>query len=167
MLFEILKELRAAYSRWHAKNRLLSGVVVTIMALLLLQTAWGLLSWIALLASPGFTRHAVSGRITWRGQPLESGIISFRPLGGQPFEAGTLVQQGVYAIPRDKGLAPGSYRVRVHAAVADPSFPEPAAGERDMRPGIESLPSKYNSASELTAEIGGWGRTQASFDLVP
>lgn len=167
MIVEILKELLAAYRRWHTKHKMLSGLVFAVLALLALQIAWTAILWLASFASLGRQRHAVAGRITWQGQPLENGIISFRPLANQPFESGATIQQGAFIIPRAKGLVPGKYRVRIHASKADPSLPPPAVGERDMRPGVEVLPRKYNAASELTAEIGSWGSSTVSFDLVP
>ena len=167
MVVEILKELLAVYRRWHAKHKVLSGLVFAILALLALQIAWAGRWWLASVASLGRQRHAVVGRVTWQGQPLENGIISFRPLEDQPFNSGATIQQGVFTISRAKGLVPGKYRVRIHASKADPSLPPPAEGERDMRPGVEVLPRKYNVASELTAEIGSWGTSTVSFDLVP
>lgn len=167
MFVEIVKELMAAYRRWHAKHKILSGLIVTIVALLALQIAWAGIGWLASFASLDRQRHAVAGRVTWQGQPLETGIISFRPLENQPFESGATIQQGAFTVPRAKGLVPGKYLVRIHASKADPGLPPPAEGERDMRPGVEVLPRKYNAASELTAEIGWWGTSTLSFDLVP
>lgn len=167
MLVEVLRALAAAYRLWHAKHRLMSSLLLAIAALVVLQIAWSVAWWIADFASPGRQRHAVAGRVTWQGQPLDNGIISFRPLDNQPFDGGAMIQQGSFTIPREKGLTPGPYLVRIHASIADPSLPPPAAGERDMRHGIEILPPKYNTVSELKAEIGSWGRTTVSFDLRP
>jgi hypothetical protein len=167
MLVEVLKALAVTYRLWHAKHRLISTLLLAVATLVVLQIAWSVFWWITAFASPGRQRHAVAGRVTWQGQPLANGIISFRPLDDQPFDSGAVVQQGSFKIPPDKGLTPGPYLVRIHASIADPSLPPPAAGERDMRSGIEILPSKYNTDSELKAEIGRWGRTIVSFDLRP
>lgn len=167
MIFEILKELLAVYRLWHAKHRAVSGLLLAVVAILAMQIAWAGIWWLASFASVGRQRHAVAGRVTWQGQPLENGIISFRPLEDQPFESGATIQQGAFTIPREKGLVPGRYRVRIHASKADPSLPPPAEGDRDMRPGVEVLPKKYNSASELTAEVGSWGSSTVSFELTP
>lgn len=167
MLFELTRELGGLYRGWHEKHRLLSGLLITIVGLIALQFAWAGLWWLVSFMMPTEQRHAVAGRVTWQGQPLDNGIISLRPLADQPFESGAVILQGRFDIPHLKGLTPGKYLVRIHASAPDPKYPPPAAGERDMRPGIEVLPSRYNSDSELTAEIGAWGRTIIVFDLVP
>lgn len=167
MVIEILKELLAAYRRWHAKNTVVSALLLTAAGLLAMQVVWVGMSWVASFASPGQQRHAVLGRVTWQGEPLANGIISFRPCDDQPFAGGAIIQDGAYFIPREKGLTPGGYLVRINASAADPSLPPPPEGERDTRPGVELLPRKYNTASELTAEVSSWGRTYVSFDLVP
>lgn len=167
MLSEITCEVSRLYRGWHEQHRFLSGLLATILGLIALQFAWVTLCWLASFVITGQQRHAVAGRVTWQGQPLDNGIISLRPLANQPFESGAVILQGRFDIPHAKGLTPGKYLVRIHASAPDPKYPPPAVGERDMRPGIEVLPSKYNSASELTAEIGMWGRTTVVFDLLP
>ena len=112
MLIEILKELLAAYRLWHAKQKVLSSLLVAVVALFALQIAWAGFWLVASFASLGPQRHAVTGSVTWQGRPLETGVVSFRPLEDQPFESGAMVQQGAFTIPREKGLAPGKYRVR-------------------------------------------------------
>lgn len=167
MVIEILKELLVVYRRWHANHRVMSGLLLAAAGVLAMQIVWAVLLWMASFASPGRQRHAVLGRVTWQGEPLANGIISFRPREDQPFEGGANIQDGAYVIPREQGLTPGRYLVRIHSSAADPSLPPLPAGERDMRPGVEVLPGKYNTASELTAEISSWGRAHVSFDLVP
>lgn len=162
----MLKELLAAYRLWHAKPKVLTSLLVAVVAIFALQIMWAGFWWLASFTSLGPQRHAVNGSVTWQGRPLENGIVSFRPLEEQPFESGAVVQRGVFTIPREKGLTPGKYRVRIHASAADPSFPT-TEGERDRCPGIEILPEKYNTTSDLTAEISSWGGTTLSFDLAP
>lgn len=167
MLVEITREVSSLYRGWHEKHRFLSGLLLASLGLVVLQIAWTGLWWLASFMAPGQQRHAVAGRVTWQGQPLDNGIISFCPRADQPFESGAVILKGRFDIPREKGLTPGRYLVRIHASAPDPKYPPPAAGERDMRPGVEVLPGKYNANSELTAEIGNWGRTTVSFDLIP
>lgn len=167
MLIEILNEFVAIYRRWHERNRTVSRLLLVVVGLVAAKLTWVGVLWLASFANAGTRRHAVAGFVTWQGEPLEVGIISFRPLEQQPFDSGGMIQRGRFRIPGDKGLLPGKYRVRIHASMADPSLPPPPQGERDTRPGVEILPAKYNTASELTAEIGGWGRSTVSFDLSP
>src|SRR5687768_14889169 len=78
-----------------------------------------LLTVVALVALGGCgdsqNRSEVTGRVTLRGQPVDDGIIQFAPLDGQPTGDGAQIAQGQYRIPKEKGLAPGRYRVSIYA----------------------------------------------------
>jgi hypothetical protein len=167
MLTEVLREFVAVYRLWHKRNPVISMLLLSVAGLVALRISWAVLLWIASFATSSGQRHAVAGQVTWQGKPLDVGIISFRSLEDQPFDSGAMIQRGYFEVPQEKGLLPGKYRVRIHASVADPSFPAPPPGERDTRPGIEILPKKYNATSELTAEVKKWGSTKLTFDLSP
>lgn len=167
MITEIIKELIAAYRRWHTKNRLASTLLLAAVGLIAAKIVWASVLMIASFFNTGGQRHAVVGVVTWQGKPLEVGVISFRPLEQQRFGSGATIQQGTFVVPSAKGLTPGKYKVRIHSSVADPSLPAPPPGERDTRPGVEILPQKYNATSELTVDIQKWGRTKVVFNLSP
>src|SRR5262245_28257282 len=77
----------------------------------------GLVLFLAVTATAGCTdpnaRQAVSGTVSFKGQPLDQGRIHFAPLGKGATEAGATIENGRYSIPRDLGLVPGTYKVSV------------------------------------------------------
>ena len=101
------------------------------------------------------------------GQPLDYGAINFQPAESNKnaVGAGAVIENGEYTIPAAQGLTPGSYRVSIMAPSSRP--PKRPQGDDAMKqpstPPVELLPSKYNSETELTAEVKAGG--QADFDF--
>jgi hypothetical protein len=126
------------------------------------------LLWLSCLVSlagcgPGVSASA-NGRITLDGLPLDDATISFVPMSGGQRNAGwATIANGRYAIPASNGLGIGQFRVEIRALRAigeksnqnDPTLPVPAK---------EVVPSRYNSKSELVADIKPGENTQ-DFDL--
>jgi hypothetical protein len=117
-------------------------------------------------------REAVSGTVTLDGQPLAKGTIRFVPAkqGTQsaPVEGGGMIESGKFSIPRDPaGLVPGSYQVAVYSAGVGASGKGangPVTG--GPAPKKESIPTKYNSKSTLSAEVKkGEPNNNFKFDL--
>lgn len=111
----------------------------------------------------GDPRLAVSGTIKFKGQLLDQGRIEFHPPGDKGTMSGAGIQNGRYNIPRDKGLAPNTYEVRIY------SYDEKAAKIEEIpgEPGLgfkERIPKKYNTASTLKAEVKR-GNTTFDFSL--
>ncbi len=73
-------------------------------------------------------RQAVSGTVTFKGQPLDKGTITFLPADSQSKAqpGGATVANGQFSLPAAQGLAPGKYRVQISSPVGGE---EPAAGE--------------------------------------
>jgi len=112
------------------------------------------------------TRQPVTGQVTWRGQPLETGMIRFLPRDGSArTEAVAVIAAGRYAVPAEHGLDPGTYVVGV-------SSPDPQSGvnadappgERGGYPAKERIPPKYSTQSQLTFEVKAGGENV--FDVV-
>ena len=103
----------------------------------------------------GPARHEVTGTVLLRGQPLAEGIIEFEPLDGQPSKSGASVLGGAYHIPRDKGLAPGRYRVSIVAGDGSVTsgVGEPTSAPRGATPGGERVPPEYNVRSKVVREV--------------
>ncbi len=125
---------------------------------------------VALLGCSGksSTKQPVSGVVTWKGQPLGSGMIRFLPqdaAGGPKTEAVAVIEQGRYAVPRESGLDPGVYRVMVSSP--DPKSgqgpPDAAPGDRGGYAAKERIPAKYNAQSKVTFEVRAGGEN--TFDL--
>jgi len=114
-------------------------------------------------------RLPISGTVTFEGRPLDKGVIEFSPCK----EVGTVgtgarIDNGRYAIPTLKGLPPGEYRVRIFspkdakmvAKSAGAPGPAAAAGY-----GIERIPPKYNTRTNIIVTIGAKGPMVFDFDI--
>jgi hypothetical protein len=110
----------------------------------------------------GDPRLAVSGTVKYKGQPLDQGRIEFHPPENQGTMSGAVIQNGTYAIPRDKGLAPATYEVRIY------SYDE--KGPKEGIPGEaglgfkERIAKKYNAESTLKADVKP-GNTKFDFTV--
>ena len=84
-------------------------------------------------SDPYSGRKEVSGTVTMKGQPIKDGaLIEFAPLEDQSTGANAAIQGGAYKLPRENGLLPGKYLVRV--TLGDGKTPvEPA--DPDTAPG--------------------------------
>jgi hypothetical protein len=74
-------------------------------------------------------RLKIEGEVTLSGNPVHSGNIEFEPAGSQTerTQSGSLITNGKYSIPAQKGLVAGEYRVRI-------SVMEEVAGSRVDNP---------------------------------
>jgi len=108
---------------------------------------------LAFLAGCGSrTAASVHGKVTLDGAPLDEATISFVPtVGGQRQSAWTTIKNGEYAIAEKDGLGTGPFRVEIRAL--RPTGEKPNPNEPTMVPSKEIIPAKYNSNSELKAEI--------------
>ena len=106
-------------------------------------------------------RLAVSGTVHYKGEPVQTGSIEFVPHPGVKTQSGSPITNGRFSIPKDKGLEPGAYTVKISAMEAV------AGGEPGGLPGPdpkELIPAKYNTKSTLTKEIKT-GETNLEFKL--
>ncbi len=119
------------------------------------KSVWLVLAALATIAGCGGSeRSAVSGKVLLDSQPVEEGTISFVPTGkstGQPVWG--KIQSGSYAIPAKEGPSNGAYRVEIRwprkTGKKLPALaPFPESDEH-----VEAIPTRFNSESELTAEI--------------
>jgi hypothetical protein len=122
------------------------------------RTMWSLTSALAaiVLALAGcFGPHAasVTGQVTFDGQPLTSGNVSFYPDGGNGAPAyGQIDSQGKYTLSTgtDAGLEPGPY-IAVVVATKEP--PQPVDAQGVEIPPIPITPAKYGSVSSSDLRI--------------
>jgi hypothetical protein len=69
-------------------------------------------------------RYAVSGTVTYKGEPLVKGTISFVPVDANGRAAGGTISKGQYSLTTqdaDDGALPGKYKVAVVSNETDPS----------------------------------------------
>ncbi len=102
----------------------------------------------------------VSGTVTLDGQPLEGAQVSFWPLdaeaGSDRPSAGVTDGSGQYRLmytAEEPGVLPGRHKVEISTA---------SGGEEG--PKAERLPPRYNTNTELTAEVTS-GRNTLDFEL--
>jgi hypothetical protein len=101
----------------------------------------------------------VQGQVTYRGEPLGAGVVTFFPTRGRPVSA-AVSAAGDYRVE----LQPGDYTVTVRAGTEIP----PGYKEGDPIPPPKiALPPEYTSRarSKLTAKVDESGGQTVDFEL--
>jgi hypothetical protein len=125
----------------------------------------GLLLLISGCGGDPLNRQAVSGKVTFKGRPLEHGKIEFSPLDGQTTLMGAAITNGEFNIPAEQGLSPGKYKVMINAPQGANLHPSGPPGS-DLGPQpTELIPSRYNEKSDLRAEVTKGGLNAFDFPL--
>jgi hypothetical protein len=114
-------------------------------------------------------RGGVGGQVKLDGKPVEEGTITFSPsTAGQDLAAWSAVRDGKYSIPSEAGPGVGVCRVEIRAMRStgkkNPYYDPKLGG---LEPEFETeqiVPKRYNSESELTADIKP-GDNVLDFDL--
>jgi hypothetical protein len=116
--------------------------------------------------SDGIARHAVSGRVTLDGKPLDHGEITLNPIEAGP-SAGGIITDGVFTIARSSGPSAGKYRVMIVSIrptgrqVRDADGPPGSTvAER-----ANVIPDRYNVRTELDVDVKNEGPNQYTFEL--
>jgi len=110
----------------------------------------------------GPTIAPVQGKVTLDGKPVPDALVVFKPEQGRPASAMTDTN-GDYSLvysQSSKGAALGKYRVEITTG-REASFAEGVETSPAVK---ETIPEKYNSKTELTAEITA-GKNVANFEL--
>ena len=103
----------------------------------------------------------VSGTVRVSGQvPPAGSSITFFPVDGSP-SAGAVLEEGRYRVKVPVGLAKVEIRVPRPVAKTGPKVQGPGSEGGLIE---ESLPAKYNDASELTFDVKS-GTSQKDWDL--
>lgn len=111
---------------------------------------------------------SISGSVSLDGAELKQGSITFVPTEGTTGPSGGAeIKDGVYAVPKEKGLAAGKYRVEIHAIMktgkkVEVGSPSPPGTMMDEIK--EAIPARYNTNSTLEAEVTG-NQEGVDFDL--
>jgi len=101
---------------------------------------------------PKLQTAQVTGTVTYKGELLKTGDVTFIPVVSGPAAMGTIGPDGKYTLQTagQPGAVPGKYRVSIIAVEITPGSPEdPNAGARQL------IPEKYgsDSTSGLEREI--------------
>jgi hypothetical protein len=96
----------------------------------------------------GPSTYTVSGHVTYKGQPVESGLINFQAAGQKPL-GGAIDEEGAYEFE----LPAGTYQVRIDTPPALP--PGWKEGDPPPKMGPRQVPEKFGSyaTSNLTATV--------------
>jgi hypothetical protein len=112
---------------------------------------------------PSGDRLALSGRVTWKGEALESGSIHFV---SPTYQAGGPIRGGSYAISREFGLPPGKYTVTISRVLDQPAPRRTAPGPEHMeQQGVEQLPREFSEVGAHTIEVKAAGQNRFDFDI--
>jgi hypothetical protein len=118
----------------------------------------------ALLAAVGCeepTRGVVTGTVTVDGAPAKSGSIAFFPVDGKSSTTGAEIADGQYRAEVPFGQQ--KVEIRVPKKVGEKKLYD--TPDSPIKPILaESLPAKYNDATELTLEVKP-GENQKDFQL--
>jgi hypothetical protein len=104
-------------------------------------------------------RVEVSGTVKLKGQPLKAGVIVFEPKGGQGTSATAPITGGSYKLPRESGLKPGKYLIRVTSgdgttpANLNPDEPPGPGGKGTNIVSKELVPPEWNVRSNQEREV--------------
>jgi hypothetical protein len=128
----------------------------------LVQTIPALLRWRTI------TTVAVSGKVSYRGSPIQTGAIMFVPVGGTKGRvAGAQIDNGTYLVTADKGVErAGKYRVEI-TALRPSGLPRTSPmGQGTSRE--QFLPPQFNRQSSLVLEVpAGMKQMPADYVLDP
>lgn len=108
--------------------------------------------------------YSVSGKVTFDGNPIETGEITVAPVGGTGRPDSGVISNGAYQLT----VTEGKKIIRVSAVSNDPALVGPPPS--DMPPGglnppREYIPEQYNMQSKLTAEVAPKNGQVFDFDL--
>jgi len=100
----------------------------------------------------------ISGTVTFAGESLTEGGISFHPLVDTLAPEGGQISSGVFQLR----CQPGRYRVEIYAS-------RPKVGAVELTPGMTPtehfIPARYNASSSLEVEVSEEGPNRFSFEL--
>ena len=103
----------------------------------------------------GPERAVLTGKVTYRNEPIKEGIVSFRPIKGTPGPSwGADIINGQYSAHGKGGVPVGTHRVEITAwrQGRQPGSPSPGfdagAGPRE-----QYIPAKYNTQSQLEVTV--------------
>ena len=115
----------------------------------------------------GFDRAAVSGSVTFDGEPVETGTIAFHPDAGTTGPvSGIKISAGRYEIEEAMGPVVGNQKVEI-LAIRETGELGPVIPPSPERTKIteQYIPKKYNKKTTLTVVIESGDNEDTNFDL--
>jgi len=115
---------------------------------------------------PAPKRASVRGVISWEGEPIQEGTITFVPVGdtkGSPTAAS--IREGQYTLNSTMGPSIGPNRVEIIAnRSTGQKIPAVPPGDGEIEKIEQFIPSKFNRSSLLEREIEP-GDNKLDFEL--
>ena len=115
-----------------------------------------------------YEQAAASGVVTYKGEPVEEGLIRFIPdavnddglTPGKP--AFSKITKGIYEVPADRGATVGKNRIEISSFRKTGRVIEEEGTKSEEK--VQFLPAQYNTNSTLSAEVKP-GENTLDFDL--
>lgn len=105
--------------------------------------------------------YHVTGKVTFDGEPVETGRIQFRSAGAGKAFSGE-IKNGEYSLDAEAG----EMTVSIEASRIIPGKFDTSNPDEDPQPvGEMYIPEKYNSRTELSASVKEGGDNTIPFDL--
>ncbi|MBI1346484.1 hypothetical protein GC163_09360 [bacterium] len=120
-------------------------------------------------AYDGAKRFPLSGKVTFDGEPVDGGTISFNPATENATDkqrpSGGVITAGEYSIPEGQGVNAGTYQVEIRwSRPTGKQFKDTQDTGEMIDETKQVVPAKYNTVTELRAEVGT-GSTTFDYDL--
>jgi len=118
-------------------------------------------------------RVAVTGSVKLKGKPIKDGaLVIFEPVDGQDTAANATTSKGTYTIPKESGLKPGKYLIRVTAGDGvtavnplDPGGPGPGGPGGTNIVSKDLVPKEWNVASKNQVTVTTDSPNKHDFDI--
>ena len=116
----------------------------------------------AVLTGCGDGKSNVTGTVTFDGQPVKSGSITFVKSEGGQVREGAVIKDGSF----ETSVPPGKYKIEITAQKVTSTRTQKGFDGKDevIELTAEMIPEWYNKKTELTEEIKS-GATTLKFDL--
>ena len=102
----------------------------------------------------GSSRVEIEGRVTLNKNPLEKGLVSFRPQPGTASpSAGAKIVDGEFSVAPDGGLLPGEFRVEITASRPTGEKFRTRFSDALIAREQQYIPDKYNTKTQLEITI--------------
>jgi hypothetical protein len=129
------------------------------------------------VAAPGCSdsyggRKEVSGVVKLVGEPINDGMIEFKPLDkeNQETRQGAQINNGEYKVPRKQGLKPGKYLVSISSgdskvANGERALDDAGGPSTTNRLSVDRVPEDWNINSKQQVEVKADGVNKFDFEI--
>lgn len=107
----------------------------------------------------------VSGTVKYKGEPLDTGSVTFLYVSPPGPAGGALITNGKFEIASPRGLEPGTYRVQISSPKGEGQRTPEQIAAGASAPAKERIPPKYNTESRLTVEVTQSGPNEFNWSI--